>query len=149
MGAKMPESEFTDTKSLDTTVPDINNQTGTITKLQPPAQSQEQWLKYGEQISGFLGTLPEYVGSFFNQYKQPLISVGLILGAVVAVKVLLAVLDALNDIPLVAPTFELIGIGYSAWFVYRYLLKASTRQELTHEITTLKSQVVGQQISES
>jgi hypothetical protein len=149
MGAKMPESEFTETKSPDTTVPDINNQTGTITKLQPPAQSQEQWLKYGEQISGFLGTLPEYVGSFFNQYKQPLISVGLILGAVVAVKVLLAILDALNDIPLVAPTFELIGIGYSAWFVYRYLLKASTRQELTHEITTLKSQVVGKEVSES
>jgi len=49
----------------------------------------------------------------------------------------------LNDIPLVAPTFELIGIGYSAWFVYRYLLKASTRQELTNEIATLKSQVIG------
>jgi hypothetical protein len=143
MGAKMPESEFTETKSPTDTVPDINTQTGTITKLQPPAQSQEQWLKYGEQISAFLGTLPEYLGSFFNQYKQPLVSVGLILGALVAVKVLLAVLDALNDIPLVAPTFELIGIGYSAWFVYRYLLKASTRKELTQEITTLKSQVVG------
>ena len=145
MGAKMPESDFTETKSPEATLPDINNQTGTITKLQPPAQSQEQWLKYGEQISAFLGTLPEYLGSFFNQYKQPLISVGLIVGAVVAVKVLLAILDALNDIPLVAPTFELIGIGYSAWFVYRYLLKASTRQELTHEITTLKSQVVGKE----
>ncbi len=145
----MPESEFTQTTSPDTTVPDINNQTGTITKLQPAAQSQEQWLKYGEQVSGFLGTLPEYLGSFFNQYKQPLISVGLIIGAIVAVKVILAILDALNDIPLVAPTFELIGIGYSAWFVYRYLLKASTRQELTHEITTLKSQVVGKQTTES
>lgn len=139
----MPESDFTETKSPTDTVPDINTQTGTITKLQPPAQSQEQWLKYGEQISAFLGTLPEYLGTFFNQYKQPLVSVGLILGAIVAVKVLLAVLDALNDIPLVAPTFELIGIGYSAWFIYRYLLKASTRQELTQEITTLKSQVVG------
>lgn len=142
----MPESEFTETKTPEATVPDINNQTGTITKLQPPVQSQEQWLKYGEQVSAFLGTLPEYLGNFFNQYKQPLISVGLIVGAVVAVKILLAVLDALNDIPLVAPTFELIGIGYSAWFVYRYLLKASTRQELTHEITTLKSQVVGKEV---
>ncbi|MFK0731275.1 MAG: CAAD domain-containing protein [Gloeotrichia echinulata DVL01] len=141
----MPESDFTETKTPEATMPDINNQTGTITKLQPPAQSQEQWLKYGEQISAFLGTLPEYLGSFFNQYKQPLISVGLIVGAIVAVKVLLAILDALNDIPLVAPTFELIGIGYSSWFVYRYLLKASTRQELTHEITTLKSQVVGKE----
>ncbi|MDZ7967233.1 MULTISPECIES: CAAD domain-containing protein [unclassified Nostoc] len=145
----MPEQEFTETPSKETTVAEINSQTGTITKLQPPAQSQDEWLKYGEQISTFLATLPDYVGSFFNQYKQPLVTVGLIVGSIVAVKVLLAILDALNDIPLVAPTFELIGIGYSAWFVYRYLLKASTRKELTSEITTLKSQVVGKQIPEA
>ncbi|MEH2184545.1 CAAD domain-containing protein [Nostoc sp.] len=145
----MPEQEFTETASKDTTVAEINTQTGTITKLQPPAQSQDEWLKYGEQISTFLATLPEYLGSFFNQYKQPLVTIGLIVGSIVGVKVLLAILDALNDIPLVAPTFELIGIGYSAWFVYRYLLKASTRKELTSEITTLKSQVVGKQIPEA
>ncbi|MDZ7956149.1 MAG: CAAD domain-containing protein [Nostoc sp. DedQUE12b] len=145
----MPEQEFTENASKETTVAEINNQTGTITKLQPPAQPQDEWVKYGEQISTFLATLPEYLGSFFNQYKQPLVTVGLIVGSIVAVKVLLAILDALNDIPLVAPTFELIGIGYSAWFVYRYLLKASTRKELTSEITTLKSQVVGKQIPEA
>ncbi|MBD2511289.1 CAAD domain-containing protein [Nostoc sp. ATCC 53789] len=145
----MPEQEFTETASKETTVAEINTQTGTITKLQPPAQSQDEWLKYGEQVSTFLATLPEYVGGFFNEYKQPLVTVGLIVGSIVGVKVLLAILDALNDIPLVAPTFELIGIGYSAWFVYRYLLKASTRKELTSEITTLKSQVVGKQIPEA
>ncbi|MBD2664607.1 hypothetical protein B6N60_03946 [Richelia sinica FACHB-800] len=145
----MQEPEYTETKSKDTTIPEINTQVGNITKLQPPAQSQEEWLKYGQQISNFLSTLPDYIGGFFNQYKQPLVTLGLVLGGIVTVKVLLAVLDALNDIPLVAPTFELIGIGYSAWFVYRYLLKASTRQELTSEITTLKSQVVGQDGSES
>ncbi|MEH2382670.1 MAG: CAAD domain-containing protein [Nostoc sp.] len=145
----MPEQEFTETASKETTVAEINNQTGSITKLQPPAQSQDEWLKYGEQISSFLATLPEYLGSFFNQYKQPLVTVGLIVGSIVGVKVLLAILDALNDIPLVAPTFELIGIGYSAWFVYRYLLKASTRKELTGEITVLKSQVVGKEIPEA
>ncbi|MBN3958236.1 CAAD domain-containing protein [Nostoc sp. NMS8] len=145
----MPEQEFTETPSKETTVAEINNQTGTITKLQPPAQPQDEWVKYGEQISTFLATLPDYLGSFFNQYKQPLVTVGLIIGSIVAVKVLLAILDALNDIPLVAPTFELIGIGYSAWFVYRYLLKASTRKELTSEITTLKSQVVGKEIPEA
>ncbi|BAZ79318.1 MULTISPECIES: CAAD domain-containing protein [Sphaerospermopsis] len=145
----MQEPEYTETKSKETTIPDINTQAGSITKLQPPVQSQEQWLKYGQQVSGFLGTLPDYVGNFFNQYKQPIISIGLVITAIVTVKVLLAVLDSLNGIPLVAPTFELIGIGYSAWFVYRYLLKASTRQELTSEITTLKSQVVGKDSSES
>ncbi|MCP6759358.1 hypothetical protein BLD44_021320 [Mastigocladus laminosus UU774] len=143
MGAEMQEPEVVETKSPEAIVPEMNNQTGTITKIQPTAQTQDQWLKYGEVASSFLATLPEYLGTFFNKYKQPLVTIGLIVGAIVAVKVVLAILDALNDIPLVAPTFELIGIGYSAWFIYRYLLKASTRQELTSEIATLKSQVVG------
>jgi hypothetical protein len=146
MEAQMQEPEIVETKSPEATMANINNQTGSITKLQPTVQSQDQWLKYGEQVSGFLATLPEYVGSFFNRYKQPLVSVGLIVAAIVAVKVVLAILDALNDIPLVSPTFELIGIGYSTWFIYRYLLKASSRQELTDEITTLKSQVVGKHV---
>ena len=140
----MQEPESIGTKSSETQIPEINNQAGTITKLQPPMESQEQWLKYGELVSSFLGSMPEYLGTFFNKYKQPLVSVGLIVGAFVAVKVVLAVLGALNDIPLVAPTFELIGIGYSVWFVYRYLLNAASRKELTSEITTLKSQVMGQ-----
>ncbi|NRB08392.1 MAG: hypothetical protein HRU34_15320 [Richelia sp.] len=140
----MQEPESIGTKSSETQMPDINTQAGTITKLQPPNQSQEEWLKYGELVSSFLGSMPEYLGSFFSNYKQPLVSVGLILGALVAVKVVLAVLGALNDIPLVAPTFELIGIGYSVWFVYRYLLNAKSREELTGEINTLKSQVMGQ-----
>ncbi len=55
----MPEQEFTETASKETTVAEINSQTGTITKLQPPAQSQDEWQKYGEQISSFLETLPE------------------------------------------------------------------------------------------
>ena len=129
---------------------EVNNQAGgSITKIQPSTQSQEEWLKYGEQISSFLATLPEYLGTFYNKYKQPLIFAAVFVAAVVAVKVVLAVLDALNDIPLVAPSFELIGIGYSTWFVYRYLLKASTRKELTNEIQSLRSQVVGQNTSEA
>ncbi len=139
----MQEPEVVETKSPEAMMPETNNQTGTITKLQPASQTQEQWLKYGEVASSFLAALPEYLGAFFNRYKQPLVTVGIFVAAIVAVKVVLAILDALNDIPLVAPTFELIGIGYSAWFIYRYLLKASTRQELTSEISTLKSQVVG------
>ncbi len=149
MEGKMQEPESVETKSTEAKMPEINSQSGTITKLQPPMESQEQWQQYIGVASNFLGTLPEYLGTFFNKYKQPLVSIGLIVAALVAVKVVLAVLDALNDIPLVAPTFELIGIGYSVWFVYRYLLKASTRQELTGEISTLKSQVMGRNVSDS
>lgn len=49
----MQEPEFAQTQPKETTVPEINSQTGTITKLQPPVQSQEEWRKYGEQVSDF------------------------------------------------------------------------------------------------
>lgn len=116
-----------------------------LAKLPPAPQTDEQWRQVGTQISVFLAELPDYIGKFFNDYKQPIITVTLIVTAFIAVRVVLAVLDALNDIPLLSPTFELIGIGYSAWFINRYLLKASKRQELAQEIQGLKQQVVGSQ----
>lgn len=96
-------------------------------------------------MSVFLAELPNYIGKFFNDYKQQITVVVLFLAAFITVKVVLAVLSALNGIPLLAPTLELIGIGYSIWFVNRYLLAASKRQELAQEINTLKQQVVGSQ----
>lgn len=77
--------------------------------------------------------MPAYVGSLFNQSKQLITSVALIVATVIAFKVALAVMDALDDIPVVAPTLELIGVGYSVWFVSRYLLKSSNRQELAQK----------------
>jgi hypothetical protein len=56
--------------------------------------------------------------------------------------VILALVDAIDDIPLVAPTLELIGLGYGIWFVYRYLLQASSRRTI-EEIKTLKERVLG------
>ena len=80
---------------------------------------------------------------YFNENKQPIISFALIVAALLALRVVLTVLVTLNDIPLLAPTFELVGIGYSVWFVSRYLLKSSNRQELSLELQKLKQQVVG------
>jgi hypothetical protein len=97
-----------------------------------------------QTASDYLSKLPDYVGGFFYNYQQPLITLALILSGVITVKVTLAVLDAINDIPLLAPVFELVGIGYTAWFVYRYLLKVETRKELSEEFKALKGQVVGQ-----
>lgn len=130
---------------------DVNvDQPGAITKLPPPAPSADQpWQEWVQPVLDFLSKLPDYVGGFFSSYQKPLITLALLLSGVVTVKVTLAILDAINDIPLLAPVFELVGIGYTAWFVYRYLLKVETRQELAAEFKSLKGQVVGQDLSES
>ncbi|MEG3847756.1 glutamate--tRNA ligase [Microcoleus sp. herbarium19] len=113
--------------------------TQVIITEEPPSQTQQ----IKEQIISILSELPAYIGAFYQQYKSPLTVVGLILASIISLKVLLGIVDELNDIPLLAPTFELIGIGYTVWFVYRYLLRSSNRQQLGQEIQALKEQVFG------
>ncbi len=106
-------------------------------------KSPNQTEQIKEQVLSFFSNLPDYINEFYQQYRSPIIVVGLILASVITLKVFLGVVDALNDIPLLEPTFELIGIGYSVWFIYRYLLKSSSRQELSQNIQVLKEQVLG------
>lgn len=105
--------------------------------------TDEQWRDVSAKVSDFIADLPAYLSDFFGEYKRPIITIGLIIASLIAVKLLLAVLGAINDLPLFSSIFELVGMGYSAWFVWRYLLKASTRQQLATEFGTLKEQVLG------
>ena len=121
---------------------DASNPSSLVTESQPEARREisptTQSIEKGKwivtQIFDFIAGLPNYVGSSFNQSKQLITSVGLIIATAIALKVVLAVMNALNGIPLLESTFELIGIGYSAWFVSRYLLKSSNRQELAQKV---------------
>jgi len=103
----------------------------------------QPWQEWLQPVWEILGKIPEYTGEFFSKNQQPLISIGLIVLGIVSVKILVAVLDAIDDIPLLAPTMQLIGLCYTAWFVWRYLWKASNRQELLSELDALKSQIFG------
>ena len=124
---------------------DVNpDKPGALIKPPAPSASADQpWQEWVQVATEFLSKLPDYVGDFFSSYQKPLITVGLLLAGGITVKVTLAVLDAINDVPLLAPMFELVGIGYTAWFVNRYLLKVETRKELANEFQALRGQVVG------
>ena len=43
-------------------------------------------------------------------------------GAVVALWLSSTLVGAINYLPLIPKILELVGLGYTAWFVYRYLL---------------------------
>jgi CAAD domains of cyanobacterial aminoacyl-tRNA synthetase len=116
-----------------------------LPKLPPAKEPQNQWEQIADKISQFLTQLPYYANKFWEAYKLPIINLGLVFAAIVTLKVVLTLLDAINDIPLLEPTLELIGIVYSTWFVFRYLLQASTRQELAAEIDSLRTQILGQE----
>lgn len=53
------------------------------------------------------------------------------------------VVNAINHLPLLPKVFELVGLGYSAWFTYRYLLFKSSREELLADIEVLKKKISG------
>ncbi len=142
----MTQEQFADETKTITEITKIDmviEKPGAIATITTPETTTGQFQDVKDQVLTILSELPVYVSNFFTEYQKPIVTVGLILTGAVSIKVTLAVLNTLNEIPLVAPTFELIGIGTAGWFVYRYLLKASDRQELLAEIEALKEQVVG------
>ena len=148
MNPETVNTDSSDNTVLETEQPEVievnNRGTKVLSSPNPSTQSfNTQWQEYGERVAAFLQTLPSYVSRFFSENRGPLGTIGLIVLALVSVKLILALLDAIDDIPLIAPTLELIGIGYTGWFIYRYLLTASSRQELSDQIKTLKDRVVG------
>ncbi|MBE9111794.1 CAAD domain-containing protein [Nodosilinea sp. LEGE 07298] len=142
MSEYQSDTAFTEpVTSVPDPVLDVETSESTTDSLGEEATRQVQivW----DKVSGLLGDLPDYVSVFFKRYRRPIVTVGLIIAAIIAVKLVLALLDAINDFPLLAPTFELIGLIYSGWFLYRYLLKASNRQELLGDIAAIRDQVLG------
>ena len=118
---------------------------GTITAKPSPAEKPvQEWVSVGRD---FLSRFYEIISDFISDNEKILVNLLLIFLAVIAVRVTLAVLAAINDFPLLSPLFELIGLGYTGWFVYRYLWKESNRQELKAELNALKSQIIGRDIS--
>uniref|UniRef100_A0A5B6Z8W5 Cyanobacterial aminoacyl-tRNA synthetase CAAD domain-containing protein n=1 Tax=Davidia involucrata TaxID=16924 RepID=A0A5B6Z8W5_DAVIN len=64
-------------------------------------------------------------------------------GAVVAVWLSSILVGAINSVPLLPKIMELVGLGYTGWFVYRYLLFKSSRKELVTDIEALKKKIAG------
>ncbi|KAK8481571.1 hypothetical protein V6N13_022019 [Hibiscus sabdariffa] len=64
-------------------------------------------------------------------------------GAIVAVWLSSILVGAINSVPLLPKIMELVGLGYTGWFVYRYLLFKSSRKELATDIEELKKKIAG------
>lgn len=139
-----------ETQTLETTdvqvdsgspVVEVKMESGPLAAASAPSQSSSEWQEILAQIKEYLSL--DVINELFTEYRQPILVTGVVLGSFVTLKVALAVLGAINEIPLLAPTFEMVGIGYSAWFLYRYVLKASTREELSKNFKEVKRDVLG------
>ncbi|XP_076952631.1 protein CURVATURE THYLAKOID 1A, chloroplastic-like [Bidens hawaiensis] len=64
-------------------------------------------------------------------------------GAVLGIWLSSTIVEAINGVPVIPKFLELVGLGYTGWFIYRYLLFKSTRKELTDDIEALKKKIIG------
>jgi uncharacterized membrane protein len=112
--------------------------------------STEKTLRWMQNSSAqVLAPLNDAANVVFKQNRGLLVLLGWAALTLISFKVLFALIDAINDIPLIPLILELVGISYIAWFVYRYLLKANTRQELIQQINQFKQEVVGNKATNS
>mmetsp|Transcript_1399 Transcript_1399/g.1977 ORF Transcript_1399/g.1977 Transcript_1399/m.1977 type:complete len:194 (+) Transcript_1399:58-639(+) len=64
-------------------------------------------------------------------------------GAVLAVLIGNGVVTTIDAIPVLPYFMKLVGTGYSAWFLYRYLLFDDARKELLEDIDAIKTKITG------
>lgn len=64
-------------------------------------------------------------------------------GALIAVWLSSTIIDAINRVPVLPKIMELFGVGYTGWFVSRYLLFKSGREELASDIEAVKKKIAG------
>jgi hypothetical protein len=124
-----------------TPIVEIKTEAGPLATMPQLPESSSEYQQVVDQVMSYIST--DAIGKLYQQYKQPITTLGVIVGAIVTLKVTLAVISALNEVPLLSPTFELIGMGYSTWFLWRYLLRADTRENLSEEFNGLKEKVLG------
>ncbi|NJL22441.1 MAG: hypothetical protein HC895_19130 [Leptolyngbyaceae cyanobacterium SM1_3_5] len=131
-----------------------NNESGTELLVSEPATEMRvsldtessqtaTWRKVVESATDTIADLPEYIGRFFRQNGSLMATLGWIFVALLGIRVLSALIGTINSIPLLTPLFEMIGLGYTVWFVNRYLLTSGKRQELSQEISRIKQQILG------
>ena len=136
-------STSNNTETPQDNLPVISSTTTNLSTVSPGSIPDSQWQRILQQIVDILDKLPESLGSFFDENKQAILSVVFILSALITVRILVAVLAAVNSVPLLSPIFELIGIFYSIWFSFKYLLKSENRQDLSNKVSAFKQQLLG------
>lgn len=96
----------------------------------------------GKILEPFLKA-PDYLRESFNEYHRPLVVGGALITTLGFSSFLIKIIQQINDLPLVSPILELIGIGYTGWFLYRYVSSASGRQTLQKQLQTWTAEIFG------
>jgi hypothetical protein len=122
------------------TLPEVSEQE---TQEMIEARRLAAWERDRVQIEDFFNNPGKYISAFWQEYKPIVYVLGAVLAALFALNIVLGIVGFVTGLPLIGGLLELVGIGYTVWFVNRYLLKAETRQELSQQVESIKQDVIG------
>jgi CAAD domains of cyanobacterial aminoacyl-tRNA synthetase len=105
--------------------------------------AEESWGSFQTQATNFFANATQSTVAFFRENRQLLITLGWIFLALLGIRVLFASLDAIDDVPLMSSLLKIIGLVSVVRFVWRYLLRATDRQELTQKVDQAKAELLG------
>lgn len=117
------------------------SEASTSTPTEPSAPASEQ---IAQQVKDFAAKLIQQMQTSFSvEQKSAAIAAVLVIVAIPVIILANKVLNVIDGIPLLEPILELVGLVYTFWFVYRYLIFAQSRKELVDSITGIKSKIMG------
>jgi CAAD domains of cyanobacterial aminoacyl-tRNA synthetase len=105
--------------------------------------AEEMWQSFQFQATAFLDTAKENFITLFRNNRQLFYALGWIFLAFFGIKILFAVMNAIDDIPFVTFFLKLIGFFYVVRFVQRYLVRANNRQEFVQMLDHAKAEYIG------
>lgn len=151
MTAQLPVPEYKEQEYIDeySEISEISQNTAALgssqlatrPKLPTATEAQSDVEGISSQVSDFFAELPNHTAWFYSEYKFLFLNFGVLVATVFALRIAVAVLGAVNSTPLLKEFFQLIGIGYTAWSINRYLKNESNRQELAATIGLKKKEI--------
>ncbi|KAI8544452.1 hypothetical protein RHMOL_Rhmol08G0297900 [Rhododendron molle] len=98
----------------------------------------------GESSESSSLSIVKSVQNVWDKSEDRFALVGLGFAGIVAIWASANLITAIDKLPLLPGVFEFIGILFSTWFVYRYLLFKPDREELFRTVNKSISDILGQ-----
>jgi len=124
-------------------LPEVTGMNQSSSNYTVDAEPQASWENNQAKMKAFLSNPGEHLGTYWQQYKPIVIAIALLAVAIIAINFVFLVISFIFAIPLLGGLLNLVGLGYSVWFVKRYLLTAKSRQELFQKIEQVKKDILG------
>jgi len=96
-----------------------------------------------KKLQEALGNTTNFLQTKWEETEDKPAAIAVTAGAFLVLIAASSVVDAIDKIPIVSDLIELVGIGVTGWFVWRFLLFGPDREELISNIKTFVKKVYG------